>query len=188
LSAAAALPGSDITVKNLFKDNQGERAILEVLQSMGATIKDDGKGTIRLIAPKILKAVEFDGDRATDAVLAMVGAACMAEGESQFYNVENLRYKECDRITEPLAELNKLGVLSHETQSEIFITGCPEGYDGGIEVDSCGDHRVIMLLSIVGMRSRKGLTIDRAEHISKSYPNFFDDLRALNGNVEIERY
>ena len=53
----------------------------------------------------------------------MVAAAVFAEGTSRFYNVENLRYKECDRITDYLNELRKAGADVEETQSEIIVHG-----------------------------------------------------------------
>lgn len=185
LSAAASVPGSEIVVENLFDDNQGERAILEVMAAMGASVEEQPGGRICVAAPERLRAMEFDGDRATDAVLAMVGAACLAEGRSRFFNVENLRFKECDRITEPLAELATLGVAGGEKRDEISITGRPAGYDGGATVSGRGDHRVIMLLTIVGLRCRRPITITGAEHISKSYPDFFDHLRSLGARIEL---
>jgi 3-phosphoshikimate 1-carboxyvinyltransferase len=96
-----------------------------------------------------------------------------------------LRLKECDRIREPLEELAKLGVGARHGEDWIEITGRPEGYQGGIEVDSRGDHRVAQLLAIVGTRCAEGLTIRRAEHIAKSYPEFFEDLERLGVKLEI---
>jgi 3-phosphoshikimate 1-carboxyvinyltransferase len=40
-----------------------------------------------------------------------------------------------------------------------------------------------MALAIVGLRSRRGLTLGGVEHIAKSYPHFFEDLQELG--VEI---
>jgi 3-phosphoshikimate 1-carboxyvinyltransferase len=183
LSAAAVCPGSDLCLNGLFRDQQGERDILQVLKKMGADIEYDGK-SVHIKGGAPLHGVEFDGDMATDAVLAMVGAACFAEGRSRFYNVENLRLKECDRISEPLAELKKLGVKCEEKQDEIIIIGNPGLYEGGIELDGRGDHRVIMMLSIASLRCKKGITIKDSEHIAKSYPDFFSHLELLGASIE----
>ncbi|MBN1902511.1 3-phosphoshikimate 1-carboxyvinyltransferase [Candidatus Sumerlaeota bacterium] len=182
LSAAAVCPSSDIEIEGLFDDEQGEKAIVDVLRSMGADISYDGY-RVRIRGGKALHGVEFDGDRATDAVLAMVGASCLAEGTSRFYNVENLRLKECDRISEPLIELKRLGVRCEERKDEIIIQGDPKGYAGGIEVNGRGDHRVIMLLTILGLRSEKGLTITGAQNIAKSYPDFFRHIEILGARI-----
>jgi len=131
-----------------------------------------------------LVAGEFDGDEFTDSVLAMVAASVFAEGTSRFYNVENLRYKECDRITDYLAELRKAGANVEEKRDEIIVHGRPEGVEGGVEIDAHFDHRVIMALTIVGLRSKQPIRIKDAHHVAKSYPHYFDHLKALGAQVE----
>ena len=128
----------------------------------------------------------FDGDTATDMVLAMCAVAALAEGESRFYNVGNLRLKECDRIAVPVRELRRLGVDCEEGESEIVIRGRPGGYQGGLEAESHHDHRIAQMLAIVGLRCRRGLTIADAENVNKSYPAFFEDLIGLGAAIELE--
>lgn len=183
LAAAAAVTDSDVTLDRLWDDQQGERAIVDVLRQMGADVEWTPP-RVRLRATGRLRAIEFDGDRATDAVLAMAGAACLAEGRSRFFNVGNLRLKECDRISEPLAELRKLGLDCREEREAFEIVGSPEGFEGGIDLEAHNDHRVIMLLATVGLRCRKPVRILDAHHVAKSYPAFFDDLRSLGARIE----
>lgn len=182
--AAAAVTQSDVTIRNLSEDSkQGERAIIDVLRMMEVplTHKD---GNVHVQGNRTLKALEFDGDAATDAVLAMVAAAVFAEGTSRFYNVENLRYKECDRITDYLNELRKAGANVEERQAEIIVHGRPEGVDGGVEINAHYDHRVIMALTVVGLRAHQPIRIKDAHHVAKSYPQYFDHMKALGANVE----
>ncbi|MCX7963697.1 MAG: 3-phosphoshikimate 1-carboxyvinyltransferase [Candidatus Sumerlaea chitinivorans] len=196
LLAAAAVTNSEITVAGLSDDQQGERLAARALADMGAAVKfkssGNGQPSVRLRGGR-LRGIEFDGDLATDAVLALLGAAALAEGRSRFYNVANLRIKECDRITEPLQELRKIGVRCWEGKEvgdpdpdAIIIEGNPDGYEGGVTVDGRGDHRVIMLLTIVGLRCRKGLRIRGANHVAKSYPLFFNHLIGLGARIRLE--
>lgn len=127
----------------------------------------------------------FDGDRFTDAVLALTAAAVFAQGETVFCNVENLRVKECDRISDYRAELNKVGAKVEEEQAALIIHGSPDRLPGGVAVDSRTDHRVIMGLSILALRSREPVLIRRAHHVAKSYPAFFDHLRTIGARVEV---
>ncbi len=189
--AAAAVTGGNIRIKDLFDDEQGEKAAGYVFRQMGVQFRfdPDGRG-VQLRSDGNLKSVEFDGDLATDAVLALMGAACLSSGRSRFYNVSNLRIKECDRISDPIAELRKLGVkcwegseLDDPDPDAIIIDGNPEGYAGGVIVDGRDDHRVIMLLSIVALRCRNPVRIMRAHQVSKSYPNFFEHLNALGAEL-----
>ncbi len=182
--AAAAVTESDVTVHRLTADSkQGERAVVDVLRAMGVPLTHENDA-VRVRGNGRLTAVEFDGDAFTDAVLAMVAAAVFAEGTSRFYNVENLRYKECDRITDFLTELRKAGADVEEKRDEIIVHGRPEGVEGGVEIDAHYDHRVIMALSVVGLRAKRPIRIRDAHHVAKSYPQFFDHLRALGAQVE----
>lgn len=182
--AAAAVTESDVIVHRLEeKSKQGERAVVDVLKMMEVPLTHEN-GVVHVKGNGKLKAVEFDGDHATDAVLAMVAAAVFAEGTSRFYNVENLRYKECDRITDYLNELRKAGANVEERQAEIIVHGRPEGVEGGVEINAHYDHRVIMALTVVGLRAKQPLRIRDAHHVAKSYPIYFDHLQALGANVE----
>jgi 3-phosphoshikimate 1-carboxyvinyltransferase len=184
LAAAAVVP-SDVTVLRLKENSrQGERAVVDVLRAMGVPLTHE-RDTVRVRGNGRLQAGEFDGDAFTDGVLAMVAASVFAEGTSRFYNVENLRYKECDRITDFVAELRKAGADVEERQSEIIVHGKPGGVEGGVEIDAHFDHRVIMALTIVGLRSKRGLTIRDAQHVAKSYPQFFDHMKAVGADIRL---
>jgi 3-phosphoshikimate 1-carboxyvinyltransferase len=185
LLAAVAVAGGMATVFGLERDAQGERRAMDALAAMGCKFHQPRAGELVIHSKGALAAIAFDGDLATDAVLALVAAACLAEGTSRFTGVANLRLKECDRIREPLEELAKLGVVARHGEDWIEIDGNPDGYEGGVTVDSRGDHRVAQLLAIVGTRCARGLTIARAEHVGKSYPEFFEDLRRLGVKLEM---
>jgi 3-phosphoshikimate 1-carboxyvinyltransferase len=182
--AAAAVHNSDVKVLRLEENSkQGERAVIDVLRAMGVQLTHSN-GIVHVKGNQQLKAGQFDGDEFTDAVLAMVAAAAFADGTSRFYNVENLRYKECDRITDFVNELRKAGADVEERQSEIIVHGRPQGVPGGVEIDAHYDHRVIMALTVVGLRSDKGLIIKDAHHVAKSYPQYFDHLKSLGARLE----
>lgn len=182
--AAASVLSSDVRVLRMDEDSlQGERAITYVLRQMGVPL-EHVENTIHIQGNGRLKAVTFDGDLATDAVLAMAAAAVFAEGTSRFYNVENLRYKECDRISDFRTELLKAGADVEEKRDELIVHGKPEGVRGGVTIHPHFDHRVIMALTVVGLRSDQGLLIKDAHHVAKSYPQFFDHLRHLGAEIE----
>ncbi|NLY88572.1 MAG: 3-phosphoshikimate 1-carboxyvinyltransferase [Firmicutes bacterium] len=184
LAAAAAVLPSRVTLANLAADDrQGEKAALTHLAKMGAKLHRAGRG-VEIRGGLPLRAVDFYGADAIDAVLAMAAAAALAEGTSRFYGVGNLRWKESDRIGDFARELRKTGVEVREGQDEFWITGNPGGYLGGVEIDAHQDHRLVMAFSILALRTREGLVIDGAEHVKKSYPAFFTDLASLGAVVE----
>ncbi|HET7559074.1 MAG TPA: 3-phosphoshikimate 1-carboxyvinyltransferase, partial [Limnochordia bacterium] len=80
--AAAACTESDVTALGLMDDAQGERACVDVLAAMGARVAFDPAARTVRVQGAPLKAVDFDGDPATDAVLALAAAMCFAQGTS----------------------------------------------------------------------------------------------------------
>jgi len=203
LGLAAVVPNSDITVRHLYDDDQGEKECMAFYRAMGCQVDflgQEGEG-VRLRSPETgqLKGAAINGDLCTDAVLAMMGAAAAAPGESRFVQIRVLQFKECDRVREPLAELEKVYLTSKDLPGDIgrllwfeppqdpdtiHVTGLEQPFEGGIEVDGRGDHRVIMMLSIVALHCRKGLTIRGAEHVSKSFPTWFEMLEKLGIDVK----
>lgn len=181
LTAAAILPG-EVTVSNLrAEDLQGEREALAVLREMGADIVRDGE-RVTLRGGRPLRGVTRDGDGFTDAVQALTAAAACAGGTTTWHNVATLRLKECDRISDTRRELEKLGLHVTETADSLSVTGGPIA--GGVTLDGHGDHRMIMLLTLLGLRSEQGVTVTGAEHIRKSYPDFFAHLESLGARFE----
>ena len=182
LAAAAILPG-EVTVSNLRPDDlQGEREAVAVLRDMGADIVRQGERvTVRGGRP--LSAVTRDADGFTDAVQALSAAAASATGTTNWENVSTLRLKECDRISDTRRELEKLGLHVTETETSLSVTGGPVA--GGVTVDGHGDHRMIMLLTLLGMRAEQPIRVTGAHHIRKSYPQFFAHLEHLGGSFEV---
>lgn len=212
LAAAAVVPGSEIRVRRLYEDEQGEKECIPFFERMGCSISREVEPsvgeTLVLRSPEAgLVGAAVNGDLCTDAVLAMMGAASVASGGSRFVQIRVLQFKECDRVREPLEELAKIYATAlpaieatiappprhqwlwfepSDDPDTIHVWGQPQGFEGGIEVDGRGDHRVIMMLSIVALRCRQGLRILHAEHVSKSFPGWFETLRAMGVRVELD--
>ncbi|NLY90376.1 MAG: 3-phosphoshikimate 1-carboxyvinyltransferase [Firmicutes bacterium] len=182
--AAAAIVPSAVTLYPLDPlDQQGEKQIIPYLQQLGVTVERAGaEVTVRGGAP--LTACAFNGEEAIDAVLSMAAVASLAEGTTTFSRVANLRWKESDRIGDLARSLRQIGVAITETADGFIIKGNPRGYEGGIELDACQDHRLVMAFAVLALRTEKGIIINGAEHVSKSYPGFFTDLAALGARVE----
>jgi 3-phosphoshikimate 1-carboxyvinyltransferase len=180
--AVATDPASEIHLTRLRPGEEDGEALLAALRAMGADLRINSEN-ITLRGGRRLRGIEMDGDRAIDCIPVLVAAACFAEGESVFYNVENLHYKESDRINDLCAELRRAGCMITPRQDAIIVQGRPQGVEGGVTVDGHSDHRLLMALAIVGLRSRRGLTLSGAEHISKSYPQFFEELQRLGVGI-----
>ena len=180
--AVATDPASEIRLSGLRPGERDGDVLLEALRAMDADVQIDGD-TLKLRGGRRLRGIEMDGDGAIDCIPVLVAAACFAEGESVFYNIESLHYKESDRIDDLCAELRRTGCMVTPRQDAILVRGQPQGVEGGVVVDAHSDHRLLMALAIVALRSRHGLTLSGVEHIAKSYPHFFQDLQELGAEI-----
>jgi 3-phosphoshikimate 1-carboxyvinyltransferase len=180
--AVATDPASEICLSGLRPGERDGEVLLEALRAMDADVRIDGD-TLKLRGGRRLRGIEMDGDGAIDCIPVLVAAACFAEGESVFYNIESLHYKESDRIDDLCAELRRAGCMVTPRQDAILVRGQPQGVEGGVVVDAHSDHRLLMALAIVALRSRHGLTLSGVEHIAKSYPHFFQDLQELGAEI-----
>jgi 3-phosphoshikimate 1-carboxyvinyltransferase len=55
---------------------------------------------------------------------------------------------------------------------------------GGETVWSYKDHRIAMMLAIAATVCEQPITVTDAECVSKSYPNFWEDYKAIGGKIQ----
>ena len=182
LLAVSSVVKSDIRLVSYREEEMGNGAVIDHLRKMGVSI-DQGAEELHVRGGAPLQPLDFDGSLAPDAVLPLAAVAAFAEGTSRFTNIEHIRFKECDRISDYRAELEKAGVKTEETQDSLIIHGSGKGVRGGAVINGHYDHGVIMALTAVGLASDLGVTIDDPRHVAQTYPNFFDDLASIGGFV-----
>jgi len=172
--AAAAITQGKITVEGLSRDSrQGELGFCRLLEQMGCQVEYGDKQTTVIGRP--LHGIDADLRDNSDLAPTLAAVALFAAGRTSLRGIAHARYKESDRIGDLAAELRKLGAEVKEHADGLEIT--PRPLHGAI-VDPHGDHRLTMSLALVGLKT-KGIVINDAHCVSKSYPRFFDDLLSL---------
>ncbi len=177
---AGALVGEEVTLLGLdFNDSQPDKAVIEYLKGMGAkiTVKPDAV-TINA-AP--LKGIEIDMNKTPDALPAMSVTAAFAEGETRLVNVPQARGKETDRIACMAAELRKLSVQVEELPDGLVIQG---GRPKLGTVHGWGDHRIVMAMALAGLVLDGPLTVDTAEAMSVTFPDYVKLMRSIGAQME----
>lgn len=177
IGAAAALDGK-VTVKNIFKDSkQGDKQILDIVRDMGAEVKvkDD---EVTIVGHGELHGTQVNLENAPDLLPTVAALGAISKGVTEIVNVEHARFKETDRIHTCALELSKLGVEVKEKKDGLVIKG---GATGGI-VKSHGDHRLVMSLSLVGLKVG-GVRIENASVYDVSFPNFPEAMKGLGCNI-----
>ncbi|WP_346917105.1 3-phosphoshikimate 1-carboxyvinyltransferase [Clostridium sp.] len=173
--------GSSIICSGLNKNSlQGDKVILDILETMGCSIDESEEGI--KVNPSRTKGVEIDVSNCPDLVPILTVLASLSEGETRIINAKRLRIKECDRLHAITAELNKLGANIIELEDSLIISGVSE-LKGG-EVNSHNDHRIVMALAIAATRAKGEVIINNPSAVEKSYPNFFKDYIKLGGKCD----
>ena len=173
-----------VTVTGLSPDTlQGDAVILDILHRCGAQFTREGDTVTFAKAP--LHGVDIDLADCPDLgpVLMVLGLLC--EGTTVIRNAERLRLKESDRIAAMEAELRACGGGLESDGGTITVHGCAEHLHApeGI-LHGHNDHRVVMSLAVLSAAAGLPLTVDDAEAIQKSWPNFFAAIRPLGVEVE----
>jgi len=187
IGASLLVENSHIKIKNVGL-NPGRIGALRVLKRMGAkieikTLKDINCEPVGEIEVKTsdLKGTEIlSGEIPSliDEVPLLAVLACLAEGKTIIKGAQELRVKETDRLKAIASELNKLGANIKELPDGLEITG-PTRLKGAL-VQSFGDHRMAMALSIAGVVAQKETVIENSAVVDVSFPNFFEILDSLN--------
>lgn len=107
-------------------------------------------------------------------------AVAAAKCGGVFSGTKRLKIKESDRASAMAEELKKFGATVSVYEDSVVIY--PKEFHKPSEVlYGHNDHRIVMALSI--LLSLVGGEIDGAEAVSKSYPDFFEDLKTLGIGV-----
>lgn len=179
--AAAALTGSEVTIRGMLPSRQGDSAIIDILRRMGAEVSwDKEKGDLRVKGGE-LKGVDVDAGRTPDLVPTIAVLGALAKGKTTVFNAEHVRHKETDRLHAMAVELSKMGADIRERPDGLEIEG---GKLHGAKVHGHHDHRIVMALAVAGMVAGD-TEIDTAESVDVSYPGFFTEMKGLGAEVEI---
>ncbi len=158
---ALNLLGGEVTVTGLRPDStQGDKIYREYFQKLGQQPLDLSD------CPDL-------------APILFAMAACKG---GTFVGCKRLRLKESDRIAAMEAELKKCGIGLVATEDSVTITS--DGLHPPRE-SICGhnDHRIVMAMAI--LLTHLGGSIEGAEAVGKSWPGFFEEIKALGIEVEI---
>lgn len=178
--AALITPHSELLIKNVGV-NPSRTGVIDILQAMGGNIqlldlRDVSGEPVAdiLVRSSRLKGISISGSvvpRAIDEFPAICVAAAVAEGVTAIRDAKELRVKETDRITAMADNLRNLGVTVTESEDGMDITGSEQLLGG--TVDSCGDHRIAMSMSVAALVASGAITVTDVACVATSFPTFF---------------
>ena len=127
-----------------------------------------------------LKALHIDAGQFPDLVPALAVLGACSDGISKIINIDRLRIKESDRIEAMIALLTEAGVRAWMDKGCLNIAGYP--FDKPFRscvLPSYNDHRIVMMGALMAVMSDSSITVQGAEAVTKSYPDFFVTLHSL---------
>jgi 3-phosphoshikimate 1-carboxyvinyltransferase len=175
LMVLGAIAGN-IKILGLNVDSvQPDKAILDLLQNIGVKIfltKDS-----IVVEKSELKSFDYDSTHTPDLVPALIPLALSISGKSTIRGVERLKFKESDRLANLVNQFKHMGSEIEIIDGVIEING---GKIIGGTAQTFNDHRLVMSFAVAGAISERGVTIDEEGCVSKSYPEFWNDMKKIN--------
>ena len=196
-------PDAEIKLEGLMDGSkQGDSSVRYIFSLLGVkTIfasKEPGKPTtvtLRKSGHRVPR-LEYDFINSPDLAQTFVVSCCMMGVPFHFTGLQTLKIKETDRITALKNEMLKLGFVIRDTNdSELSWSGercdppspitqhpSPITQHPTPIIDTYEDHRMALAFSPVCLL--RPITINNPQVVTKSYPNFWNDLRAVGFQIE----
>ncbi|HEX8315408.1 MAG TPA: 3-phosphoshikimate 1-carboxyvinyltransferase [Flavisolibacter sp.] len=178
----AGVIAGDIIVKGLdVFSSQADKAVLQPLMQTGAHISIE-EDQIHVRKSK-LKAFHFNATDCPDLFPPLVALAAYCDGTSVIEGVHRLTHKESNRALTLQEEFGKMGVEILLQEDMMVIKG--QGKIIGADVHSRHDHRIAMACAVAALGAQGDTTIEEAEAVNKSYPQFWEHLQNLSATVSL---
>ena len=179
---ALAEVGTKITL-SAYKHNslQGDSVLSEIYKSFGVDTHF-GQHEITLIKTDRKLSAENDFDLANAPDIAQtIAVTCFGLGVGcHLTGLHTLKIKETDRLVALDTELSKFGAPISVTDKTLTLLPS-ENINPEVTVDTYNDHRMAMAFAPLAMKT--SLFVNDAEVVSKSYPDFWNDLEQLHFKV-----
>jgi 3-phosphoshikimate 1-carboxyvinyltransferase len=187
ITAATLLHGSVLHLPGVI-ESPGRSGFVDVLEQMGARVGTTGKReldgepiadyeAVHASVTRTFVEVE-DVSRMIDELPLLALVAHFRRGEFVVRGAAELRHKESDRIEQLALAMRRIGVSLQPLGDGFIVRGSSVRPDGGT-MESGGDHRMAILGGIAGLVSRNGVTIEGADCVAVSYPDFFEVIDAI---------
>ncbi|MBI5722323.1 MAG: 3-phosphoshikimate 1-carboxyvinyltransferase [Planctomycetes bacterium] len=178
--AAVITSRSNVQIPGLdWRDSQGDKAVVDILKQMGADIEVGDFG-VRARSSR-LKGIKIDCNDFVDQfmLLAVVGAC--AEGQTELFNAEICRHKECDRIAAMGKALSAMGADVQERPDGLVIR---KSRLRGSTIDSQADHRMVMTMAVAGLVADGQTNINNCDCVKKTFPHFIEQMQAIGCDMD----
>src|SRR5436190_742784 len=177
-SLVALSKTADLNLKFFNKKNiQGDSIISNIYKNFFnvKTLFKNNEINLKKLIDIDLNSIDIDLNSTPDIAQTIVVTCTGLKIKCVLRGLETLKIKETDRLNALKNELSKLGVKSIITNSSIELFHINEIKKKEIYISTYDDHRMAMSFSTLGIRYP--ISILNYNVVSKSYPNFWVDLK-----------
>ncbi|PTX44272.1 3-phosphoshikimate 1-carboxyvinyltransferase [Christiangramia gaetbulicola] len=178
-SIAGISASAEIRLSNYRKSSkQGDSCLAEIYKHFGVhTIFEEN--SIILKKEKTKRSLRINEDlRNSPDIAQTIAVTCLALGmECKLEGLHTLKIKETDRLQALKNEMQKFGARVKITEDCLHLAPC-DSLNEEVLVETYNDHR--MAMSFAPLALKIPLSIEDANVVSKSYPDFWEDLKKLD--------
>ncbi|MGS2727656.1 3-phosphoshikimate 1-carboxyvinyltransferase [Psychroserpens sp. BH13MA-6] len=170
--------GTEITLSSYKKTSlQGDSVLIDIYKLFGVASKFD-EHALTLIKQEDgdKQPIIIDLKNAPD-IAQTIAVTCLGLGlECQLSGLHTLKIKETDRLVALQNELQKFGAQVIITSEALQLQPISEWHND-VTIATYNDHRMAMAFAPLALKTN--LNIEDYMVVSKSYPTFWDDLKAI---------
>ncbi|MCO6174369.1 3-phosphoshikimate 1-carboxyvinyltransferase [Flavobacterium sp. NRK F10] len=176
--------GTRITLSSYKKNSlQGDSALAQIYEDFGVqtVFSENHSIVLEKVKNDQQAKVSYQLNNCPD-IAQTIAVTCFGLGVAcDLYGLHTLKIKETDRLEALNAELSKLGAEISVTNESLHLKTTTE-INKNIAIKTYQDHRMAMAFAPLALKVP--LIIEEAEVVSKSYPDFWSDLKAVGFQMD----
>lgn len=167
-------------LKGLKRESlQGDSISVEIFEKLGIVSHFEQHGVRISKSDKITDKLNVDFGNCPDLLPAIAATCCGMGVNAEFTGITNLKHKESDRTLAIITELKKVGCLFEQPDADTLLLEASSQLTLSLPIFSTyGDHRLAMAFAPLALKTKAAVITDH-NVVSKSYPNFWKQLKQL---------
>lgn len=173
--------GTSIKLSSYKKNSlQGDSVLAEMYKSFGVETLYEGDAVNLKKVSSALPSINFDLIKSPDIAQTIAVTAFGLGLKCDLYGLHTLKIKETDRLLALKAEIEKLGGTVEVTDKSLHLASFSGAFKQ-VAINTYNDHRMAMAFAPLALKT--SIMIKDAEVVSKSYPDFWDHLKAIGFQI-----
>jgi 3-phosphoshikimate 1-carboxyvinyltransferase len=173
-----------------LKENslQGDKAIEKIFRKSFSVLTSYTKeGAIIEYSPTLEKQPQqIDFTSTPDLFLPVLIADVCTSSQLSYKGLQTLNLKESQRLDKAIEQLQQFGIKFIENNNVLTLDKTQRHFNNlSKQIRTYQDHRIAMAFSLLAIKN-KTINIENPQCVSKSFPNFWQELRKIKPFVSLD--